>query len=132
MIVEITTNNKNYLFDQTASHLIAAWAFSEGKSLEKRDKARMARYPMVAGKLFHRGHSIPHCIGGGTDINLVIQRGSLNIGEFRALEKKAAAYNGALYFTYWIYSDNNSMKPSGVHQGLLSQEEGLVIRKFNN
>lgn len=57
-------------------------------------------------------------MGGPTDINLVPQLGSMNVGAFRALEKAAVANAGALYFTYWIYVDE-SQKPASVEQGLL-------------
>lgn len=46
---------------------------------------------------YHRGHAIAHTLGGGTDINLFSQRGMLNIGEFRRLERAAVADPNALY-----------------------------------
>jgi hypothetical protein len=34
------------------------------------------------GKQYHRGHVVPHTLGGGTDINLVPQLGKINIVRF--------------------------------------------------
>ena len=67
--------------------LIAAWGISGGKHLGARDKSRMAGSPLGAGPGYHRGHAIPHTLGGPTDINLVPQLGSVNIGPFRRLKK---------------------------------------------
>ena len=87
-IVETTVSGFSYLFDIAAERLIAAWGFSKGRHGAARDKSRMAGHPLSAGPLYHRGHAIPHTLGGPTDINLVPQRGSINIGPFRALEEK--------------------------------------------
>ena len=62
-------------------------------------------------------------LGGGLDINLVTQRGSLNIGQFRVLEKRAVATPGSLYFTYWVYRSPQTQKPVRVEQGLLFFKE---------
>jgi len=100
-IVQTTSTRFSYLFDIANERLIAAWGFSLGKDAHARDKSRMARHPLGAGPGYHRGHAIPHSLGGGTDINLTAQLGSLNTGEFRKLEIEAVATPGALYFTYW-------------------------------
>jgi hypothetical protein len=94
-IVETRSGNFSYLFDIEPGRLIAAWGVSQGKHSGARDKSRMAGHPLGAGPLYHRGHAIPHTLGGGTDINLVPQRGSVNVGPFRALEKLAVATPGA-------------------------------------
>ena len=118
-IVETTVENFSYLFDITESRLIAAWGISRGRHGGKRDASRMAGHPLSAGDKYHRGHAIAHTLGGGTDINLVAQLGSINIGPFRALEREAVNTPGALYFTYWLYDSHDTQKPSGVEQGLL-------------
>lgn len=124
-IVEIQVSDFNYLFDTSNSRLIAAWGVSKGRHGGKRDASRMAGHPLSAGPLYHRGHAIPHTLGGTTDINLVPQLGSVNIGRFRPLEKLAVATAGSLYFTYWIYQqstmsgDKINDVPIGVDQGLL-------------
>jgi hypothetical protein len=115
----------SYMFDTAAERLLAAWGISQGKHEGERDKSRMRGHPLSAGPLYHRGHAIPHSLGGPTDINLVPQRGSVNVGPFRQLEKDAVATPGALYFTYWKYPRTPpgakfpSQVPSGVDQGLL-------------
>lgn len=125
-IVETTVAGFNYLFDITTGRLIAAWGTSAGRSSATRDASRMAGHPLSAGSLYHRGHAIPHTLGGPTDINLVAQLGRINIGPFRPLERRAVATPGSFYFTYWIYSGSAATSsghpgqtPSAVDQGLL-------------
>ena len=91
----------------------------------------MAGHPLSAGGLYHRGHAIPHTLGGPTDINLVPQLGAINIGPFRALERQAVATPGALYFTYWQYS-GQSQTPIAVDQGLVVPGQMPVIRTHGN
>ena len=120
-IVETTDSGFSYLFDIARERLIAAWGISKGRHGEPRDKNRMRGHPLSAGDLYHRGHAIPHTLGGPTNINLVPQLGKINIGPFRELERNAVASPGSLYFTYWIYARNDptGQTPAGVDQGLL-------------
>jgi len=125
-IVETRVSEFSYLFDIGAERLIAAWGISRGRHGGARDASRMAGHPLSAGSLYHRGHAIPHTLGGPTDINLVPQLGRINIGPFRPLEKKAVATPGAFYFTYWTYfgavhgrGGTPGQTPTGVDQGLL-------------
>ena len=131
-IVETTTDGFSYLFDVQRGRLIAAWGISRGRHSGARDKARMAGHPLSNGALYHRGHAIPHTLGGPTDINLVPQLGAVNIGPFRALERQVVATPGALYFTYWLYGGANSQTPSGVEQGLLVPGAAPDIRRHAN
>ena len=130
-LVEVTTSGFNYLFDITAERLICAWGISRGRNGKARDEARMRGHPLSAGPTYHRGHAIAHSLGGETDINLVPQLGSVNVGSFRTLEKEAVGTLGALYFTYWIYSveakPEESQKPSSVEQGLLTRDGSARI-----
>ena len=118
-IVTVSLDRFCYLFDAAASHLIAAWAVSAGPIAHTRDRSRMQGHPLTHEQGYHRGHVIPHQLGGLCDINLVDQRGALNIGEFRRLERLAVATPGALYFTYWQYSASRGDIPAFVDQGLL-------------
>ena len=118
-IIETDVSNFSYLFDVSTERLLAAFGVSGGRFGGARDASRMAGHPLSAGPLYHRGHAIPHTLGGPTDINLVPQRGSVNIGPFRALERAAVATPGALYFTYWEYPRGNAQLPISVDQGLL-------------
>ncbi|MBA3316135.1 MAG: hypothetical protein M3552_13860 [Planctomycetota bacterium] len=72
-IVEVSPDNFSYLFDVGRGRLIAAWGIGRGKHTDERDVSRMKRHPKGAGARYHRGHAIPHTLGGGTDINLVAQ-----------------------------------------------------------
>jgi hypothetical protein len=117
--VEVESDGFSYLFDIAHERLIAAWGVSRGANKEPRDKKRMERHPQSHGPLYHRGHAIPHSLGGPTDINLVPQRGSVNTGAFRTLEREAVSHPGSLYYTYWIYRDSTSQKPQRAEQGLL-------------
>jgi hypothetical protein len=131
-IVETTTSDFSYLFDVLSGRLLAAWGFSHGRHGGARDKSRMAGHPLSAGSLYHRGHAIPHTLGGPTDINLVPQLGSINIGPFRVLEKRAVATPGALYFTYWRYGKGQSQTPIGVDQGLIIPGQVPEVRRHGN
>lgn len=119
-IVETTASGFSYLFDISQQRLLAAWGISKGKNHEARPKGRMRDHPLGGdSKHYHRGHAIPHTLGGPTDINLVPQRGSVNIGAFRSLEIEAVATPGALYFTYWSYASAGGQRPNGVDQGII-------------
>lgn len=131
-VVETTVEHFSYLFDVQAERLIAAWGVSRGRHSAERDKARMAGHPLSAGQHYHRGHAIPHSLGGPTDINLVAQRGSLNLGAFRRLEKRAVVSPGALYFTSWTYGKNSGQTPEFVDQGLLVPGSVPELRTFQN
>src|SRR5215208_2982342 len=131
-IVETTTSGFSYLFDVASERLIAAWGVSQGRHGGPRDKARMAGHPLSNGPLYHRGHAIPHTLGGPTDINLVPQLGSVNVGPFRELERLAVATPGALYYTYWTYGGTTGQTPTGVEQGLLVPGSTPELRRHGN
>jgi hypothetical protein len=138
-IVETRAAGFSYLFDIQAERLIAAWGISRGRSSEPRPAARMQGHPIGAGALYHRGHAIPHTLGGPVDINLVPQLGKVNVGPFRPLEKKAVATPGSLYFTYWTYRKASlgkggrpEQKPTGVDQGLLLLGKAPEVSTFGN
>ena len=131
-ILKVTPNTFSYLFDISSKRLIAAWGISHGRHSGARDKSRMTGHPLSAGSYYHRGHAIPHTLGGGTYINLVAQLGAVNIGPFRHLERLAVSTPGALYFTYWIYSRHNSQAPTEVEQGLLIPGRTQLIYRHPN
>jgi hypothetical protein len=132
-IVETRYGDFAYLFDIKYERLIAAWGVSRGKHTGARDKSRMAGHPKGAGKRYHRGHAIPHTLGGLTDINLVPQLGRINVGPFRELEKLAVATPGALYFTYWQYDRSATAQlPVGVDQGVLQPGKRPNIKAHVN
>jgi hypothetical protein len=131
-VLATTLDEFTYLFDIAHGRLVAAWGISRGRHAGIRDKSRMAGHPLSAGQEYHRGHAIAHTLGGPTDINLVPQRGAVNIGPFRALEKLAVATPGALYFTYWKYSRSAGQKPIGVDQGLLCPGRMPDIKTHGN
>lgn len=124
--------NSNYLFDVAAQRLVVAWIVSSGRDGHTRDTSRMAGFPNSMGSLYHRGHAIPHRLGGGTDINLVLQLGSINIGAFRVLEREAQSAPGSIYFTYWLYGDGSSQVPAGVEQGLIRANRPVTIARHSN
>jgi hypothetical protein len=130
-VVETTSANFSYLFDIGNERLIAAWGISQGRIGDERDSARMRQHPLSAGRPYHRGHAIPHRLGGSLDINLVPQLGRINIGPFRELERRAVATPGVLYFTFWKYG-GPSQTPVGVDQGLLVPGQTPEIATFGN
>jgi hypothetical protein len=131
-LVETSSDNFSYLFDVKFGRLIAAWGISRGRDAHVRDKSRMARHPLGGDAAYHRGHAIPHRLGGGTDINLVTQKGSVNVGPFRKLENEAIAFPGSLYFTYWMYPTGDSQKPRWSQQGLLKPGGSLQLADHPN
>lgn len=131
-MVEVTLDSFSYLFDPAVGRLISAFGYSSGKNTEARDKSRMRGHPLGDGPLYHRGHAIPHTLGGGYDINLVPQLGAVNIGPFRELEKRAVATPGAFYFSHWSYRSVDGQTPSGVQQGLLIPGHATQIRQHRN
>ena len=131
-IVETMHGGFSYLFDIGLQRLISAWGISKGLHTGLRDASRMAGHPLSAGRHYHRGHAIPHTLGGPTDINLVPQLGKINVGPFRPLEKKAVATPGSMYFTYWIYSRTSGQTPMGVVQGLLIAGQRPLINRHGN
>jgi len=130
-VVQTTSANFSYLFDIGSERLIAAWGISSGRIAGERDSSRMRQFPLSAGQAYHRGHAIPHRLGGALDINLVPQLGRINTGPFRELERRAVATPGALYFTFWKYR-GSSQTPSGVDQGLLIPGQNPEIATFGN
>jgi hypothetical protein len=137
-VVETHDHGFSYLFDLSHERLIAAWGPSSGRHAGARDKSRMQGSPLSAGTHYHRGHAIPHTLGGGTDINLVPQLGRINVGAFRVLEKKAVATPGAYYFTFWIYprivakARWQVQTPTGVDQGFLAPGHPPEIVRHGN
>ncbi|HUQ80432.1 MAG TPA: hypothetical protein VM076_04820 [Gemmatimonadaceae bacterium] len=130
-VIETRVGAFSYLFDVDRARLIAAWGISSGAIHTPRDKSRMQGHPLSDGSNYHRGHAIPHSLGGPTDINLVPQLGALNVGPFRRIEKAAVASPGGLYFTYWIY-DSHTQRPTFVEQGLLLPNGFLDIERYAN
>jgi len=131
-IVQVTLANFSYLFDVINQRLISAWGIPDGPHQGARNKSRMSGHPNGYGPLYHRGHAIPHSAGGGVDINLVPQLGSLNIGAFRVLERRAVESPGSLYFTCWKYGRPEEQKPRAAEQGLLRAGEKPEITKHAN
>lgn len=131
-IVETTSSGFSYLFDVQHERLLAAWGISRGRYGGERPAARMAGHPLSAGDDYHRGHAIPHRLGGPTDINLVPQLGRINVGAFRRLENAAVNTPGALYFTYWYYGASETQVPIACDQGLLVPGRPPQIRTHAN
>jgi len=127
----------SYLFDIQAQRLIAAWGLSTKKDTSSRDiiERRMRGHPLknlVCGKRYHRGHAIPHTMGGRADINLVPQLGVINSGPFQRFEREAVATPGSLYLTYWSYPNAKTQRPSAAEQGLLVGGQEPKFAPFQN
>jgi hypothetical protein len=131
-VVQVTDVGFDYLFDVANERLIAAFGFSRGRDPHDRDKGRMAGAPIGGPQGYHRGHAIPHRAGGGTDINLVAQKGSINIGPFRRIESLAISRPGALYFSYWLYTKAGGQRPFRCEQGLFTPGRKPELATFAN
>jgi hypothetical protein len=132
-IVKLTLQRFSYLFDQRFERLVSAWGISLGATGQIRDKSRMRGYPLGGDASYHRGHAIPNQMGGGADINLVAQKGKINIGPFRELERRAVANPGSVYFSYWVYRHGDAQTPTRVQQGLIvASSQVLQLADFGN
>jgi hypothetical protein len=121
-IVSVALDPFVYLFDLAGERALGAYGIMGGKVSAPRDRARMAGHPKAEGRDYHRGHLMPHSGGGGTDINLFSQLGSLNVGTFRELEKRAVANPGTFYFVRLLYDLTGSQRPASVEQGSVIAE----------
>jgi hypothetical protein len=117
----------SYLFDLTPQRNVVAWGVPAYVT-SKRDATRMQGHPLGGDDRYHRGHLMSHATGGGTDINLVPQLGSVNIGAFRRLERLVRAlaqqHQTCLYFVRTIYRDASQM-PGQIEQCVI-QPSGSV------
>jgi hypothetical protein len=134
VVVDTSATSLTYLFDINLQRNVVAYGLPIF-SKHQRDASRMAGHPQSGGSRFHRGHLMAHSIGGGTDINLVPQLGKLNIGEFRALERKArnlAEQNvRCLYFVRAIYS-TKSQTPRRFEQCIIHPSKTIDYEMHNN
>lgn len=134
-LLEVPVDGIINLFDLAAERSLGVYGLSNGRHWGARDSSRMAGHPQSAGADYHRGHLVAHTLGGGTDINLFSQRGKLNIGEFRRLEKAAIADPGCLYFVRLVYAaGNEGQTPDWIEQGLFPSGDpgGLRVEQFRN
>jgi DNA/RNA non-specific endonuclease len=124
----------SYLFDLTAQRNIVAWGVPAYVT-HKRDASRMAGHPLGGDNRYHRGHLMSHATGGGTDINLVPQLGSVNIGAFRRLERMvrglAQQHQTCLYFVRTIYGDSSQM-PSEIEQCVIQPSKAVSYAIHGN
>ena len=111
-----------YIFDLKLGRVVVSYGVPV-YSTHIRDAGRMAGHPLEKGKGLHRGHLMAHSMGGGMDINLVPQRGKLNVGAFRKLERLArelALQNQrSLYFVRCLYF-NDSQTPWKFEQCIIA------------
>lgn len=127
-IVFVDDGPATYMFDIGMDRLIAAWAVSAGRDPHARDKYRQQKSLIGLSPDYHRGHAIPHRMGGGMDINIVPQLARTNLDEtFRLQETNAIALPGSLYFTHWNYGKGDSQVPISVDQGLLKPGQRTSI-----
>lgn len=125
LVVVEPGNGFRYLFDLAGSltgedsgwspRVVCAHGLSAPGT--RRDRSRMAGFPLSAAHPDDRGHLISCAAGGGYDINLVPMDSNLNRGRselgarFRAMETVAAKSSGSLYFIALQYDDGTD-RPS--------------------
>ena len=101
-----------------------------------RDTARMRGHPRSPILGDDRGHLIACAAGGGYDINLVAMDANLNRGyspagaRFRAMERRAAARPGTLYFVRLLYEDRTA-RPAAFEVGV-EVDGALTVDVFRN
>jgi len=133
-IAEPTGPPFSYLFDLTPQRNVVAWGVPAYVT-HKRDATRMSGHPLGGNNRYHRGHLMSHGTGGGTDINLVPQLGSLNIGAFRRLERLvrslAQQHQASLYFVRTVYGDSSQM-PRQIEQCVIQPSKAVSYAIHNN
>jgi hypothetical protein len=138
-------NGFSYLFDlagtlrgepcSRAPRVVGVWGLSQ-PGAKARDRSRMHGHPRPGRSGDDRGHLISCAAGGGYDINLVPMDAALNRGwsvegsRFRALERKAAAAPGTLFFIRPVYQDGTD-RPSRFEAGV-QDGENLLVEVFVN
>jgi len=138
-------NGFSYLFDlagtlrgepcSRAPRVVGVWGLSQ-PGAQGRDHSRMRGHPRPGRSGDDRGHLISCAAGGGYDINLVPMDAALNRGwsaegsRFRALERKAAAAPGTLFFIRPVYQDGTD-RPSRFEAGV-QNGENLLVEVFVN
>jgi hypothetical protein len=144
-LVEVDPGNGfRYTFDLAGSlrgvdtgrepRVVGVWGQSAPGA--PRDSARMRGHPRSAILGDDRGHLIACAAGGGYDINLVAMDASLNRGyspagaRFRAMERRAAARPGTLYFVRLLYEDRTA-RPAALEVGV-EADGALVVDVFRN
>lgn len=145
LVVVDPGNGFSYLFDlagtlrgdlcSRAPRVAGVWGLSQ-PGATGRDHSRMRGHPRPGRPGDDRGHLISCAAGGGYDINLVPMDAALNRGwsaegsRFRALERKAAAAPGTLFFIRPVYQDGTDRPirfEAGVQDG-----ENLLVEVFAN
>lgn len=145
LVVVDPGNGFSYLFDlagtlrsgsrSRAPRVVGVWGLSR-PGTEDRDHSRMRGHPRPGRSGDDRGHLISCAAGGGYDINLVPMDAALNRGwspegaRFRALERKAAAAPGTLFFIRPVYQDGTD-RPSRFEAGV-QDGENLLVGVFAN
>jgi hypothetical protein len=138
-LLEVTTADPggppfSYLFDLTEQRNVVAWGVPAYVT-HKRDATRMAGHPLGGDNRYHRGHLMSHGTGGGTDINLVPQLGSVNIGAFRRLERQVRAiaqqHQTCLYFVRTVYAGATQM-PSQIEQCVIQPSKAVSYAIHGN
>ena len=145
LVVVDPGNGFSYLFDlagtlrgescSRAPRVVGVWGLSQ-PGTTGRDHSRMRGHPRPGRSGDDRGHLISCAAGGGYDINLVPMDAALNRGwsaegsRFRALERKAAAAPGTLFFIRPVYQDGTD-RPSRFEAGV-QDGENLLVEVFAN
>lgn len=146
LVVVDPGNGFSYLFDLAGSlsggapdghapRVVGVWGLSRPGGIG-RDHSRMRGHPRPGRHADDRGHLISCAAGGGYDINLVPMDAALNRGlsqagaRFRALERKAAAMSGTLFFIRPIYQDDTD-RPVRFEAGVQEGKE-LLVGRFEN
>jgi len=123
--------------DITESRLVCAVGISR-RNTARRDDGRLRGWVGPTGATFgtgwDKGHFIAHTIGGavdGLEMNVFLQRRSVNRGGYRRLERYCAANPGVLCFSRPIYSDRSAV-PSEVEFGVLRPDGMFDLEIFAN
>lgn len=128
-IVEVTLDTYRYLFDLHGERVVAAYGLSARRQGKRSDHAR--RRGWAGGSItshyavpVDKGHFMSDAAGGGSDINLFVQRRDLNQGHspqgrrYKKLEEFCQANPGTFCFARGLYA-GASQNPDSLEFGVL-------------
>ena len=147
-IVDVDLAPYHYLFDLKRSRVVAAYGVSgaRGPGVKRHDGPRRrgwsggsitSRYAVQADK----GHFMSDAAGGGSDINLFVQRRDLNQGwseegkRYTKLEQFCQANQGVFCFSRCLYaSRSDDQNPQDIEFGVLRHPRQFLIdvERFGN
>lgn len=134
-VVAVDVESATYQFDIAAGRLVSMTATSAPTDAQ-RDSSRQAGFPLErpadSDKKYHRGHALSHKAGGGLDINVFPQLGSVNVGNgWREFERYSVEHPGTPMAIAFVYADDTAV-PSELEFTITRVDGTSETRRFSN